>query len=104
MSKQRLTVFVCQGKDCRKAWEQLTDSAPEKWLKRRVEEAALNCKLRVVGTECQDNCEDAACLCAVCGPCAALETRIRSKADADRLMTALRGCTESAAERNGGRI
>jgi hypothetical protein len=92
MSKQRLTVFVCQGKDCRKAWARLTDSSAKKWLKRQVEEAELACKLRVVATECQDHCEEAGCLCAVGGRCAALETRIRSKDDADRLLAALRSC------------
>jgi hypothetical protein len=96
MSKQRLTLFLCQGKDCRKAWRKLTDSAPEKWLKRHVEEAGLPYKLRVVETACQDHCEDAACLCAVRGPCAALETRVRSEDDADRVLAALRSCAETA--------
>jgi hypothetical protein len=98
MSKQRLTVFLCQGKDCRKAWDRLTESAPEKWLKRRIEEAGLPYKLRAIATECQDHCEDAACLYAICGPCAVHETRIRSKDDADRLLAALRSCAERSAD------
>src|SRR5438105_81013 len=52
MSKTRLTVFLCQGKDCRKAWKHVSGGgSPGKWLKRRVEEAGLPYKLRIVKTE-----------------------------------------------------
>ena len=101
MSEQRLTVFLCEGKDCRKAWDRLTDSSPTKWLKRHVEEAGLPYKLRVVATECQDRCEEAACLCATCGACAVCETNIRSKEDADRLLAGLRSCASGARQGNG---
>ena len=96
MSKQRLTVFLCQGDDCRRAWRRVCDGAPRKWLKRHLEEAGLPYKLRVVETECMDRCDDAANLCCVRGTCAALVQRVRSADDADRLLAALRSCVESA--------
>jgi hypothetical protein len=102
MSKPSVTVFLCTGKDCGRAWRKLTDATPKKWLKRRVEEAGLPYKLRVVETYCQDRCENAACLCAVSGPCAALETCIRSDDDADRVLAAFRSCVERAAPSGKG--
>jgi hypothetical protein len=97
MSKTRLTLFVCTGKDCRRAWGRVAGS-PGKWLKRQVEHAGLPYKLNVVETACQDRCEDAACLHAVCGPCAAAVTAVRSDHDADRVLAALRSCAERAAD------
>jgi hypothetical protein len=94
MSKPRLTVFLCQSDDCRKAWRRLCHAPPRKWLKRQIEAAGLPYKLRVVETACQDRCDEAACLCAVCGPCAASVTRIRCEDDADRLLAAMRACVE----------
>jgi hypothetical protein len=98
MSKTRLTVFLCRGKDCRKAWSRVTDHPPARWLKRQVERAGLPCKLNVVETSCQDGCARAACLCAVCGPCAAPVDSLRSGHDADRVLAALRSCAERAAD------
>src|SRR5262249_14932782 len=98
MSKQRLTVYLCQGKDCRKAWRRLTDSSPGKWLKRQLEQAGLPYKLTVVATESQAACDEAACLGLVCGPCAARETAVRRPDDADRVLAALRACAERAAD------
>ena len=94
MSKVSLTVFLCAGKDCARAWRRVCDGSPGKWLKRRVSEAGLPYKLRVVKTECMDRCDDAANLCCVHGPCAALVQRVRSADDADRLLAALRSCVE----------
>lgn len=96
MSKVPLTVFLCTGKDCARAWRRVCAGSPGKWLKRRVAEAGLPYKLRVVKTECMDRCDDAANLCCVRGTCAALVQRVRSAADADRLLAALRSCVESA--------
>jgi hypothetical protein len=97
MSKVRLTLFVCQDKDCRKAWGRFTDNSPAKWLKRQVERAGLPYKLNVVETTCQDRCEEAACLHAVCGPAAAQAVRVCCADDADRILAALRTCAETAA-------
>src|SRR5262249_23032556 len=103
MSKPVLTVFLCNGKDCRKAWHHLGKDAPGKWLKRHIEEAGLPYKLRVVKTECMDRCDAAACLCAVHGDMACLETEIRSSKDADRILAALRVVVErSHAEKKMG--
>ena len=96
MSKVPLTVFLCTGKDCARAWRRVCPGSPGKWLKRRVAEAGLPYKLRVVKTECMDRCDDAANLCCVHGPCAALVQRVRSADDADRLLAALRSCVERA--------
>ena len=96
MSKTRVTVFLCSGKDCGKAWRHVGDGAPGKWLKRQVEAAGLPYKLDVVKTECMDRCEHAACVCFVYGGCAAPESLIRSAHDADRLLAALRSCVERA--------
>jgi hypothetical protein len=101
MSKTRLTLFVCHGKDCRKAWGRVAGGAPGKWLKRQVERAGLPYKLNVVQTSCQDRCEKAACLHAVCGPCAASVTAVRSEHDADHVLAALRSCAERAADAPG---
>jgi hypothetical protein len=97
MSKVPLTVFLCAGKDCARAWRRVCDGSPGKWLKRRAQEAGLPYKLRVVKTECMDRCDDAANLCCVRGACAALTQRVRSDDDADRVLAALRSCAESAA-------
>jgi hypothetical protein len=97
MGKARVTVYVCAGKDCRKAWHRLGEDTPGKWLKKQVERAGLPYKLNVVATDCQDHCEQAACLCFVAGECAGLETHVRSRHDADRLLATLRACAERAA-------
>jgi hypothetical protein len=98
MSKTRLTLFVCNDKDCRRAWERAVGRSPVKWLKRHVEHAGLPYKLNVIETCCQDRCEEAACLHAICGPCAAVVTAIRSDHDADRVLAELRSCAERAAD------
>ena len=96
MSKVPLTVFLCTGKDCARAWRRVCDGSAAKWLKHRIEDAGLPYKLHVVKTECMDRCEDAACLCFVHGRVAGLETGVRSPDDADRLLAALRVCAEDA--------
>src|SRR5262249_30641956 len=95
MSRPRVTVFVCTGKDCSRAWGRACDGSPGKWLKREVEAAGLPYKLTVVKAECMDHCEQAGCLCFVHDSHAALETGVRSPHDADRLLAALRSCVES---------
>ncbi len=100
MGKRALTVFLCTGKDCRRAWARVCDGSPGKWLKRHAERAGLPYKLKVVETACMDHCDDAACLCFVAGHRASLETEIRSHHDADRLLAALRACVESATPPN----
>jgi hypothetical protein len=97
MSKTRVTVFLCTGKDCRKAWARAGAGSPAKWLKRQVEKAGLPYKLHVVQTECMDRCDEAACLCAVCGDGAGFVTEVRSEEDADRALATLRSCVETAA-------
>jgi hypothetical protein len=97
MGRTRLTLFLCQGKACRKAWGKLTDSAPGKWLRRQLGRAGLPYKLRVVKTGCQDRCDDAAAFCCVCGPAAEAVRGLRSAGDADRALAALRACAERAA-------
>src|SRR5438034_8367529 len=67
MAKIHVTLFVCTGKDCSKAWRHVCDTSPGKWLKRHVEEAGLPYKLNVVKTECMDRCEEAATVCLVHG-------------------------------------
>jgi hypothetical protein len=94
MSKSVVTVFLCTGKDCRKAWHRLTKDSPGKWLKRQVDEAELPVKLHIVKTECMDRCDQAANLCCVYGPAACLETDVRSVHDADRVLAGLRSCVE----------
>ncbi len=102
MSKVPLTVFLCVGKDCARAWRPVCDGSPGKWLKRRVTEAGLPYKLRVVKTECMDRCDDAANVCCVRDSCAAFERRVRSADDADRLLAALRSCVERAGASSEG--
>src|SRR5262249_49405525 len=102
MSKVRVTVFVCTGKDCGRAWRRVCDGSPRQWLKGHVEEARLPYKLNVVKTECMDRCDEAANLCFVRGGTASCEARVRSAHDADRLLAALRACVETdAADRDG---
>jgi predicted metal-binding protein len=96
MGKTSLTVFLCAGKDCRKAWRRVCAGSPRKWLKRQVEAAGLPYKLTVVKTECMDRCKRAACLCCVHNGQASIETDVRSADDADRLLAAFRACVESA--------
>ncbi len=95
MSKTSVTVFLCTGKDCRKAWQRVCDDSPGKWLKQQVEEARLPYKLRIVKTECMDRCEHAASVYCVHGECAAIQENIRCSDDADRFLTALRCCVET---------
>src|SRR5438270_8103337 len=98
MTKTRLTVFLCTGEDCARRWAHVCDGSPGKWLKRQVKDAGLPYKLEVVKTCCMDRCEDAACLCCVCGPAGGFETRIRRPEDADRVLAGLRSCAEQAAD------
>jgi hypothetical protein len=100
MSKTRITLFLCTGKDCRKAWARACPGSPAKWLKRQVEKAGLPYKLNVVETECMDRCAEAACLCAVCGEGAGFVTEVRSQEDADRALAVLRSCVETAGNPN----
>lgn len=93
----RVTVFLCTGKDCVKAWRRLCDGSPKKWLRRQVEDAGLPYKLKVVETECMDRCEHAACLCGVTGSRACFTADIRAKDDADHILAGLRAAAESAA-------
>jgi hypothetical protein len=95
MHKARLTVFLCTGKDCSRAWR-FCGGPPGKWLKRQVKAAGLPLKLTVVKTACMDRCERAACLCLVHSRHACFETDIRSADEADRLLASLRACAESS--------
>ena len=90
MSKMALTVFLCAGKDCSKAWRRVCDCSPGKWLKHQVEDAGLPYKLKVIKTECMDHCDKAACVCFVHGQVAALETGIRAEEAAEQLLACLR--------------
>ncbi len=97
MSKRRVTVFLCDGKDCSKSWARACrDTSPGKWLKHLIKEAGLPYKLEIIKTECMDRCEEAACLCVVADSVAAWESRIHSHHDADRLLATLRACAETA--------
>ena len=102
MSKTGVAVFLCTGKDCRKAWRHVCDGSAGKWLKRQVDDAGLPYKLQVIETECMDRCDDAANLCFVAGSCAAQETRFRSDHDTDRLLAAMRSCVETEATKKQG--
>jgi hypothetical protein len=104
MSKTAVTVFLCTGKDCARAWRRVCDGSPGKWLKHRVEEAGLPYKLNVVKTECMDRCDDAACVCFVHGRAADVVTKVRSGEAADRLLAALRACCESADRAQGSNL
>jgi len=95
MSKTTVTVFLCDGKDCRKAWRRVCDNSPGKWLKKQVENAGLPYKLHIVKTECMDRCEHAASVCCVQGEAAASLENINSAHDADRILAALRCCVEA---------
>lgn len=97
MKKTALTVFLCTGKDCGKAWRHICHGSPGKWLKQQVEAAGLPYKLTIVETDCMDRCEQAACLCAVHGRHAGLVTEMRSAHDSDRILASLRACVEAAA-------
>lgn len=90
MSKPHLTVFLCTGKDCKRAWRDLCDASPGKWLKREVEAAGLSCKLEIVKTECMDRCEQAANLWLVHEEHARLETDVTRDDDVARLLAAVR--------------
>ena len=96
-NKTAITVFLCTGKDCSKAWHRLCDGSPGKWLKHQVEAEGLPCKLKIVKTECMDRCDEAACLCAVCGDSAGFVTQLHAEEDADRALATLRSCVETAA-------
>jgi hypothetical protein len=96
MAKIRLTVFLCTGKDCTRAWDRLCSCSPRKWLKTQIKQAGLPYKLNVVETSCQDDCDRAACLCCVADDWASQLCKIRSADDADRILAALRSCAEVA--------
>jgi hypothetical protein len=96
MSKIAVTVFLCSGKDCTRAWHRLGAGSPGKWLKHQVEEAKLPYKLKIIKTECMDRCDQAACLCFMRSPQACFETEVRSTHDRDRLLAGLRSCVEKA--------
>jgi hypothetical protein len=95
MKKTNATVFLCSGKDCRKAWKNVCGGSPRKWLKRQVEAAGLHYRLHIVKTDCMDRCETAANLCCVHDRRAVEEQQIRSADDADRVLAGLRSCVEA---------
>src|SRR5258707_5410162 len=94
MSKTRITVFLCTGEDCSKAWHHVCDGSPGKWLKRQVEAADFPCKLRIVKTDCMDQCDEAACACCVHNGNAGQVTNIHKSQDGNRLVAAVRNCLE----------
>ena len=98
MSRIPLTLFLCRGKDCCRAWRRIGTGSPGKWLKRHVEEAGLPYKLKVIKTECMDRCEQAACLCCVHGDGAAWVVDLRDGDAADEVLAALRALAEAAAK------
>src|SRR5262249_54011073 len=91
----RVTVFLCRGKDCSRAWRRVCAGSPRKWLKRQVADAGLPYRLRVVETECMDRCDQAACLCVVAGSRACWTQEIRSADDVDAVLAGLRSTIES---------
>ncbi len=95
MSKTAITIFLCTGKDCTKAWHRVCHGSPGKWLKHQAEAEGLPYKLKIIKTECMDRCEQAACLCCVRDQHACFETGIHSLHDCHRLLAALRGCAEN---------
>jgi hypothetical protein len=97
MSKPAMTVFLCGGKDCAKAWKRVCRNSPAKWLKRRADEAGLPFKLNVVDTECMDRCDDAATCWFVHGGAAMCVDCVHGDSDAGRILAALRDCAERAA-------
>jgi predicted metal-binding protein len=95
VGKPRITVFLCDEKDCRRVWNRVCrDDSPASWLQRQLRESL---KGDVVKTECMDRCEEAATICLVAGSTAAFETRIDSKHDRDRLVTAVQARAENRA-------
>lgn len=86
MSKPRVLAFVCQGKDCRRVWQQ-HHVHPGKWLKWIGSQLPL--KLRVVESECMDHCEDAACICLVSGKHACLDLNVQPRKDDERVLETL---------------
>jgi hypothetical protein len=96
MSKVPLTLFLCTGKDCSKAWRHVCHGSPSKWLKRQIEHADLPYRLHIVKTECMDLCEEAANLWCVHGASAGRVSTVRSADDADRVLAHLRACAENA--------
>jgi hypothetical protein len=89
MSRIPLTVFLCTGKDCSRAWRRICDDSPRKWLKRRLEETGAPCKLHIIKTDCMDRCEQAACIHLVHEGRARLETQIHSEHDLGRILEAV---------------
>ena len=95
MSKVTVTAFICRGKDCTRAWRQVCDGSPKRFLKEQLKESGMPFKLNVVETCCMDQCEQAANVCFVCGDCADVAREIRAPDDADRILIHLRSCVES---------
>ncbi|MGE3809772.1 MAG: (2Fe-2S) ferredoxin domain-containing protein [Gemmataceae bacterium] len=95
MSKTTVTVFLCKGKDCTKAWHKVCNESPKKFLKEHLKSSGMPYKLKVVETSCMDACKQAANVCFVCGDCADCAREIKSPDDADRILIHLRSCVES---------
>lgn len=93
MSKKVVALFVCTGKDCRRAWHK-HERSPAKWVKRYLEDADLPMKVQVVETECMDRCEEAACMCVVHAERARTLVEFRGDRDAEKLSSALRQVVE----------
>lgn len=95
MSKTVVTVFVCTGKDCTRAWKKVCSGSPKKFLKEQLRESGMPFRLNVIETSCMDQCEQAANVCFVSGDCADFAREIRSSDDGDRLLLHMRSCVES---------
>jgi hypothetical protein len=96
MSKSPVTVFLCTGKDCARAWRRAGADSPGRWLKNHVAEAGLPYKLHIIKTDCMDRCEEAATLTCIHQHNAEMAVGIRGENDADRLLALLRTCVESS--------
>jgi len=97
MAKVSVTVFLCTGKDCARAWRKLCDdSSPRKWIRQQLKEAKLPFKLNLVKTECMDQCARAGCLWVVYGRHACQEMEVCSAEDGDRVLAAMRACVEAS--------
>jgi hypothetical protein len=94
VSKVQVTVFLCAGKHCARAWDRVCDGRPAKWLKRQVADAGLPYHLDVIKTACMDRCKDAANLCAVHGDAAVPFAGLCHPDDAERFLAHLRSSVE----------
>jgi hypothetical protein len=94
MSNQKtLTVFICRGKDCRRAWRNLPEEVGvRRWVKESAAEllGGSRNQIETIETDCMDRCAEAGCLFVAGAGGAGFVTNLHGRQATQRLQQSLK--------------